>query len=1000
MLEKNIKKMRANNINKNISRKINLILLLVLIINATVCGQDYPFTLPNTITASLNVDTDSTEPFNNKLIGYNIQGFDTQTQKDFINLVDPVTIRFPHGVWANFYKWQTDGYQDDAYDNRDHETALQTFACCISGDIDGIADLNTQKKNRTGGKGYDMMWTYSINFDDGASSVARAQKDIGLGLEVKAIELGNEHFWRGQRSLRTETPEMYLAAASEVSAALKAEFPDIQLSLPLSWRRSHTDYNNTIKGDGNFFDAITIHKYMGADPDVPGESNSAYSAILTAKLELAEDVNWIRDNFAPGKPVWLTEWGVSASDNNNVHGAACLGMADVFMFMSENQDIYDRANWFIFNRVLNAMVVLDDNKEPLYPLQKRGYLMTYEIIQDVFRDATMLNGNATASAQLSVSRGSVNAVNARATTNEFGETKVVAVNLTDKPVTFELKFDDVLYTKNFKHEALVFDNLGVVASIDYFANALDLIKEGSGTITLPPLSVSKISGIYFDDTIKLIAGTIEAEEYKAGGEGVGYSDTTTDNTLSSGIDSDGVDVGMESGITYVGDTQNGEWLKYDVNVLNTNAYDFEFIYAAENPGDLISIEIDDVLLFDNFSLPQTSSATDFQSITKRTVSLTKGLRELKINVQSSGFNLDKINITAAPTIEVPTFVTPNDLENIEPGGNIEVMATTTSAPEHIASLDLFVNDVLVRRTTNAPFTWGYSGQNDALLENIASGIYTLKLVLTDDRNRTTEASILVTSNNYPTQSFKGIPHEVPGTIEIEDYDFGGQGFAFSDTTAGNSGGVYRNESGDDVDISVGGSGFVTNELKPNEYTRYTINVTEAGSYKMLLKYRTFATTSKSIAAYLLPRDLSTSTELFYDRGGSTTIGVIRYEDENGGVTFGNYQSVEFDLEAGVWVLELRIPQGGNGPNYDFMTLNKTGNLSVNDINRISDFKVYPVPSKDGRFNLSKPKTWEVYSLLGQKIIEGNGSLVDISKFSNGIYILKTDTGIIKRLLFN
>lgn len=977
--------------------KAVFIFLLSTISHLDLMAQEYPFTLPNTITASLNVETSNTEVFNNKLIGYNIQGFKTQTQKDFIKLVDPVTIRFPHGVWANFYKWQTDGYQDDAYDNRDHETALQTFVCCIKGDIDGIADLNTDKKNSNGGKGYDMMWTYTINFDDGASSVARAQKDISLGLEVKAIELGNEHFWLGQRSLRTETPAMYLAAASEVSSALKTQFPDIKLSIPLSWRRTHESYNNEIIGNGSYFDAISLHKYLGADPDVPGESNNAYSALLTAKLELEEDANWVR-NFAPGKPIWLTEWGVSAG--SDVHGGACLGMADTYLFMAENQDVFERSNWFIFNRVLNAMVVLDANKEPAYPLQKRGYLSTYEIIQNVFRDATLLNGTFTASAQLTTARGSVNAVNARATTDKYGETKVVAVNLTNKPVTFELKFDNVIYSKNFKHEALVFDNLGVVAPVDFFSNPLQLIKEGTGTITLPPLSISKISGIYYNDAIKLIPGTIEAEDYKNGGQGVGYSDTTPDNTLSAGTDTDGVDVGMNNGTTYVGDTQNGEWIKYDINVIQTNAYDFEFIYAAQNSGSLISVEIDDVLLFDNFSFPQTSSATDFQSIIKQTIPLTKGLHELKINVQNSGFNLDKVNIITVPTIEAPSFITPINLANIEPGNNIEVSASTTSAPEHIASLELFVNDVLVRSITNAPFTWGYNGQNDALLENISSGIYNLKLVLTDIRNRTKETSIIVTSNNYPTQSFKGIPHAVPGTIEIEDYDFGGQGFAFSDIDVGNSGGVYRTEPDDNVDISVGGTGFVSNDIRPNEYTRYTINVSEAGKYKMMLKYRTFSTTSKSIAAYLLPRDLSSSRELFYDRGGSTTSGVIRFEDANGSVTFGDYQSVEFDLEVGVKVLELRIPAGGNGPNYDFMTLSRTGSLSVKDFTKANDFKVYPVPSSEGKFHLSKSETWEVYSLLGRKIAVGTGSLIDISKFSKGIYILKTDTGVTKKLLYN
>ncbi|WP_299015992.1 T9SS type A sorting domain-containing protein [uncultured Polaribacter sp.] len=480
-----------------IHKSIVLCFLFSFVIHLTN-AQEYPFNLPNTITATLDVNTAEKEVFNNKLIGYNIEGFDTRTQKDFLELVNPVTIRFPHGVWANFYDWETDGYQQDSYDNRNHQAVLNNYVKFIKGHINGIAALNTRKKNRTGGEGYDMMWTYTINFDDGASSVARAKKDIGLGLEVKAIELGNEHFWRGQRALRTETPEMYLAAATEVSSALKAEFPDIKLSLPLSWRRTHQDYNNTIKGDGNFFDAITIHKYLGSDPDIPGESNNAYSALLTAKLELAEDVNWVR-SFAPGKPVWLTEWGVSAG--SNVHGGACLGMADVFMFMAENQDIYERANWFSFNRVLNAMVVVGDRRQPVYPLQKRGYLSTYEIIQDVYRDATMLQSTITSSAKLTVSRGSVNAVNASATTNEAGETKVIAVNLTNKPVSFQLNFNGANYAEDFKHEALIFDNLGLVNSVPYNSNQLEIVKEGSGSITLPPLSVNKISQIFNVETL-------------------------------------------------------------------------------------------------------------------------------------------------------------------------------------------------------------------------------------------------------------------------------------------------------------------------------------------------------------------------------------------------------------------------------------------------------------------------------------------------------------------
>lgn len=484
-------------------RKLTVSIVIgLLFMSSLATSQTYPFTLPATITASINVETNNQEVFKNTLLGYNIEGFNTTLQKDFIRLVDPVTIRFPHGVWANFYKWQTDGYQNDSYDNGTHETVLATYVTSVKGHIGGIASLNKEKTD-AGKKGFDMMWTYAINFDDGASCVARAKKDIGLGLEVKDIELGNEHFWTNQRALRTATAADYKREATAVSAALKAEFPNVRVSIPLGWRRNQAGYNTSIIGDGNYFDAVTIHKYLGADPDVPGESNTAYSALLTAKLELANDVNWIRNNYAPGKPVWLTEWGVSAG--SNVHGAACLGMADAYLFMSENQQIFDRANWFSFNRVLNAMVVVGSNREPVYPLQKRGYLSTYEILHNVLKDATMLKGTVTSSAKLTTATlGSVNAVNARVVTKD-GKTTAIAINLTDKPVAFELKFDNVVYTNNFKHEALVFSNLGVVSAIDFYSNPLVLIKEGTGTITLPPLSISKISDI---------ATNLSVEDYK------------------------------------------------------------------------------------------------------------------------------------------------------------------------------------------------------------------------------------------------------------------------------------------------------------------------------------------------------------------------------------------------------------------------------------------------------------------------------------------------------
>ncbi|MFY0606478.1 MAG: T9SS type A sorting domain-containing protein [Cyclobacteriaceae bacterium] len=461
------------------------ILLILVLLSLNVQAQDYPFNLPGAVTATLSVTTTQKEEFKDELLGYNIEYFKTNQEKDFIRKFNPVSIRFPSGVWSNFYEWQTDGYQNDSWDNGSHEPALEVYVRSIKGHINEIASLSKEKEEKEG-KGFSMMWTYSMNFDDAESCVARAKKDIALGLEVKDIELGNEHFWKTQRSNQTATEADFLNRASSVANALHKEFPEVRVSIPLGWRRNQEAYNKAIIGDKQYYDAISLHRYMGADPDVPGESNTAYSAILTSRLILDEDAKWIRSH-AGEKPIWLTEWGVSANKDVEVNSAACLGMADVYLYMSENQDIYDRANWFIFNKNLNPFVVVE-NRRPVYPLQKRGYLMVYEMLQEVFMGGEMLESSIEAT-QL---KTGMNAVNARIVEKD-GVKKVIAVNLANKPASLALSIDGKGYRQSYTHHALVFEELGPVANIDIDADPKILVKEGGGSISLPALSVSIIA---------------------------------------------------------------------------------------------------------------------------------------------------------------------------------------------------------------------------------------------------------------------------------------------------------------------------------------------------------------------------------------------------------------------------------------------------------------------------------------------------------------------------
>lgn len=461
-----------------------VLVFISLVFSRSSKADNYPFILPDTLSATLNVDSTITEAFKNQLLGYNIEYFKTKQEKEFIRKFNPVSIRFPHGLWANFYKWQTDGYQNDSYDNKQYEATIDVYAAKIKGHINEIASLNNEKKQKYG-RGYHMMWTYSMNFDDAESCVARAVKDSSLGLEIKDIELGNEHFWKSQRSNQTKTEADFLKRAKSVSQALHSRFPDVRVSIPLGWRRNQEAYNKAIIDDKAYYDAISLHRYMGADPDVPGESNTAYHALLTSRMVLDADAKWIR-SYAGDKPIWLTEWGVSANNNDRVNSAACLGMADVYLYMSENQHIYDRANWFIFNKSLNPMVLVK-NRRPVYPLQKRGYLSVYEILQEVLMDGEMLKSQLYSS-KLS---GEMNAVNAQIV-KKNNKIKVITVNLGNKPSKFTITFNGVKSTNVKSHRALLFHELGPVDNIGIDADPMVEIKNETNNIILPPLSVNVI----------------------------------------------------------------------------------------------------------------------------------------------------------------------------------------------------------------------------------------------------------------------------------------------------------------------------------------------------------------------------------------------------------------------------------------------------------------------------------------------------------------------------
>ena len=99
---------------------------------------------------------------------------------------------------------------------------------------------------------------------------------------------------------------------------------------------------------------------------------------------------------------------------------------------------------------------------------------------------------------------------------------------------------------------------------------------------------------------------------------------------------------------------------------------------------------------------------------------------------------------------------------------------------------------------------------------------------------------------------------IPGRIEAEDFDKGGQGVGFYDTSKSNQGGKYRTEPGDFVGIGEGGTGYYVGWSATGEWLNYTVDVQEAGTYRMDIHYS--STSSKTGITVMLDDKILTTVE--------------------------------------------------------------------------------------------------------------------------------------------
>jgi glucosylceramidase len=130
-----------------------------------------------------------------------------------------------------------------------------------------------------------------------------------------------------------------------------------------------------------------------------------------------------------------------------------------------------------------------------------------------------------------------------------------------------------------------------------------------------------------------------------------------------------------------------------------------------------------------------------------------------------------------------------------------------------------------------PDTGGWQNWQDVVrVVSLKSGTHVLRLVMDSVGSAGSVGNFnylrLATNMPYP-----GMPAPIPGRIEAEDYDLGGEGVAYHDTDAENKGGKYRLAEGVDIEACSGGcTTYDVGWTQAGEWLEYTAAVTSTAQY--------------------------------------------------------------------------------------------------------------------------------------------------------------------------
>ncbi|MDC1276724.1 carbohydrate-binding protein [Algibacter sp.] len=327
--------------------------------------------------------------------------------------------------------------------------------------------------------------------------------------------------------------------------------------------------------------------------------------------------------------------------------------------------------------------------------------------------------------------------------------------------------------------------------------------------------------IPYNGTPTAIPGVVHMADFDLGKNNFAYYDTVAaDYNLSTGefqawnsgwsYRNDGVDIekntdNVNSNGFHVGFVNQGEWIKYTVQVDETAAYKAKIRVATQENGGEFFLSMDDQEVTTIQIVNSTGGWSTFSTIEVSDIILEEGQHSLKLHFSNNiPFNISSIEFEKTGAVDALEL----DALNGKTGANEKSIEVAISETLLASSLDGTLNQ----------FTAFVNGEESAItsvdenpLKNrtfvltldkflIKSDVITLSYSGTSIQSESTKT--LNTFTDLPINNVSPDRVVIPGLIEVEDYDYMiGMGLEDSEDEGGGKNFSYT-DTGDYADYSI------------------------------------------------------------------------------------------------------------------------------------------------------------------------------------------------------